>query len=175
MTNTYEPEPTGDHSTEKLITMGARIVGYVVYFYVIFVEIILMLGFFLLLFGANTSAGFTEWAYRNLDRAMKPFRGIFTPIELGTAGSNEVESVFDTSVLFAMIVYAIIGIAAHAFINWLTGRLRRIDRMEHEDRLRYENQVLREQLARRPEVVADPTPVNQPPTTPPPTTQYPTT
>jgi hypothetical protein len=61
------------------------------------VQIILIIGFFLLLFGANPSAGFTQWAYRNLDRVMEPFRGIFTPIQLGTTSGN-VEAVFDCSV-----------------------------------------------------------------------------
>jgi uncharacterized membrane protein YcjF (UPF0283 family) len=160
MTDMTNPdEPINQHSTEKAITTGARFVGYLVYFYVIFVEIILILGFFLLLFGANSSASFVQWAYRNLDRAMNPFRGIFTPIELGTAGSSEVVSVFDTSVIFAMIIYAIIGLAVHAFIQWLTARLRRIDRLTHEEQLRYENRLLREQLQRTAEATTDPTPV----------------
>lgn len=167
MTDSYELEPGSKHSAEKIITTGARIVSYLVYFYVVLVEIILILGFFLLLFGADSSASFTQWAYRNLDRAMEPFRGIFTSIELGNTGSNEVASVFDTSVLFAMIVYAIVAIAIHALIGWLTARLRRIDRLEHEERLRYENQVLREQLSQSTQA-ADPTPVTyeQPPRQP---------
>jgi hypothetical protein len=87
----------------------ARVVSYVIYFYLIVVEIILIIGFFLLLFGANPSAGFTQWAYRNLDRVMEPFRGIFTPIQLGTTSGN-VQAVFDTSVVFAMIVYGILAL-----------------------------------------------------------------
>lgn len=162
-------DPPEEHQTAKILTMAARFVGYFVYVYIIFVEIILLLGFFLLLFGANTSAGFVEWAYRNLDRAMKPFRGIFTPIELGTTNGNEVVSVFDTSVLFAMIIYGIIGIAVHAFIGWLTARLRRMEREEsaerfqYESRLQHENQLLRDQVMRAAQAPSDPTPVNMPP------------
>lgn len=70
---------------------------------------LLFLGIFLLLFGANQSAGFSEWIYRSVDRAMKLFGGLFTPIDLGTTASNDVESVFEPSVLFAMIVYGISG------------------------------------------------------------------
>jgi len=168
-TSTTSEEPPEEHQAAKIVTMAARFVGYFVYAYIIFVEIILMLGFFLLLFGANSSAGFVEWAYRNLDRAMKPFRGIFTPIELGTTNGNEVVSVFDTSVLFAMIIYGLIGIAAHAFIGWLTARLRRIEReesaerYEYETRLQHENQLLRDQLTRAISTPSDPTPVNAPP------------
>ncbi len=100
-----------------------RGVTYLVYAYVLAIEVILFLGFFLLLFGANPDAGFTEWAYRSLDRTMTPFRGIFTPIELGTTAGNEIESVFETSVLFAMIVYGLVALVVHTMISWLTHRL----------------------------------------------------
>ena len=103
---THEVQAIGPR---KIIVQLTRAVTYLVYFYLIAVEIILLLGFFLLLFGANSSASFTQWAYRNLDRVMEPFRGIFAPIELGTT-SADVQAVFDTAVLFAMIVYGIIAI-----------------------------------------------------------------
>ncbi|WP_040496612.1 YggT family protein [Ilumatobacter nonamiensis] len=165
-----QAEPPDHHQAKRVIALGARFVGYLVYFYIIVVEIFLLFGFLLLLFGANSSASFAAWIYRNLDRAMDPFRGIFTPIELGTTSGNEVQSVFDTSILFAMIVYAILAIAVHAFIHWLTVRLHKLDQAEHEDQLRYENQLLRDALARSTELPADPTPVNaqQPPRPPPP-------
>jgi hypothetical protein len=113
----------------KGFVLATRVVSYLVYFYVVVVEIILIIGFFLLLFGANPSAGFTQWAYRNLDRVMEPFRGIFTPIQLGTTSGN-VDAVFDTSVLFAMIVYLIIGLLLSALIRWLSQRLRYLDAAE---------------------------------------------
>ena len=109
----------------KAVVWIVRAISYLVYFYLIVVEIILFLGFFLLLFGANPSAGFTEWVYRNLDRVMAPFRGIFTPIELGTT-SSDVPAVFETSVVFAMIVYGIVALALSALIGWLSGRLDQI-------------------------------------------------
>ena len=105
----------------------ARAVSYLVYAYLLVVEAILLIGFLLLLFGANPSSSFVAWAYRNLDRAMKPFRGIFAPVEIGTAG-NDVEAVFDTSIMFAMIMYAIIAIAVSALIAWLTTRINKVDR-----------------------------------------------
>jgi type II secretory pathway pseudopilin PulG len=117
----------------KVILWIARLVSYFVYFYLIVVEVILLIGFFLLLFGANPTAGFTEWAYRNLDRVMDPFRGIFSPIELGTTG-NDVEATFDTSVLFAMIVYGILALVLGALISWLTARLRQIQDAEMYNR-----------------------------------------
>jgi hypothetical protein len=113
----------------KGFVLATRVISYLIYFYVIVVEIILIIGFFLLLFGANPSAGFTEWAYRNLDRVMEPFRGIFTPIQLGTTSGN-VEAVLDTSVLFAMIVYGIVAMLLGALTRWLSQRLRYLDAAE---------------------------------------------
>jgi hypothetical protein len=74
---------------------------------------------------------------------MEPFRGIFTPIELGMTQGNEVESVFETSVLFAMIIYAIVAIVVSAFASWLGKRIHRLDvedRAYHE-RMAYERQA----------------------------------
>jgi YGGT family len=115
----------------KAVLWVVRAVSYLVYFYLIVVEIILFIGFFLLLFGANPSSGFTQWAYRNLDRVMAPFRGIFTPIELGTT-SSDVAAVFDTSIVFAMIIYGIVALALSALIGWLSGRLAQIHAAEED-------------------------------------------
>jgi len=115
----------------KAVVWVVRAISYLVYFYLIVVEIILVIGFFLLLFGANPTAGFTQWAYRNLDRVMAPFRGIFTPIQLGTT-SADVPATFDTSVLFAMIIYGIVALVFSAFIGWLSGRLGQIHAAEAE-------------------------------------------
>jgi uncharacterized protein YggT (Ycf19 family) len=95
----------------------ARVLTYLVYAFVLCTLVILLLGFFLLLFGANPDVPFAEWVYRSLDRVMAPFRGLFESIQLNG------NSVFDTSVLFAMIVYGIVGIALSALIHWLTDKL----------------------------------------------------
>lgn len=124
---TTEPTPAAD--IRKAFLWVARLASYLVYFYLIVVEIILFLGFFLLLFGANADAGFADWVYRNLDRAMAPFRGIFTPINLGEV-TPEIDSVFDTSILFAMIIYGIVALLLHSLITWLSYRLRRLEDQE---------------------------------------------
>ncbi len=109
------------HSGERFTAVVARIVTYVAYVYLVLVEIILVLGFFLLLLGANPSSEFTRWAYRSLDRAMGPFRGIFEPIDLGSTGS--VSAVFDTSIIFAMVAYgvllSIVGSILHRLTRWI--------------------------------------------------------
>lgn len=115
----------------KAIVWAVRAISYLVYAYLIIVEIILVIGFFLLLFGANPTAGFTQWAYRNLERVMAPFRGIFSPIELGTTG-NDVPAIFDTSVLFAMIIYGIVALLFSVLIGWLSGRLDQIHAAQDE-------------------------------------------
>jgi len=123
----------------KVVLWIARAVSYLVYAYLVIVEIILLLGFILLLFGANPSSGFTEWVYRNLDRVMSPFRGIFTPIELGVT-SGDVPAIFETSVVFAMIIYGIVALLLSALIGWLSARLHQVDDAETEIRRRAEYQ-----------------------------------
>ncbi len=154
-----------DTNTGKRVTAAAiRVVGYLIYAYLVFVEIILFLGFFLLLFGANSSAGFVEWVYRSLDRAMRPFRGIFESIELGTTG-NEVPAVFDTSIVFAMIIYGILAIALHSLLDWLTTRIDRIDR---ENQLRAQQAAYEAAAAAavNPPVAPSAVPDTSPPATP---------
>jgi hypothetical protein len=115
----------------KAVLWVVRAVSYLLYFYLIVVEIILFIGFFLLLFGANPDSGFTQWAYRNLEQVMAPFRGIFTPIQLGTTASG-VPAIFATSVLFAMIIYGIVVLVLSAIIGWLSRRLMQIHAAEED-------------------------------------------
>jgi len=158
----------------KAIVWVVRALSYLVYFYLIVVEIVLFIGFFLLLFGANPSAGFTQWAYRNLDRVMAPFRGIFTPIQLGTT-TADVQATFDTSVLFAMIIYGIVALVFSAFIGWLSGRLGQIYSAEAEIEREAEvaaqqaaAQAAAQQAAVPPATATTATPTAQGPATPPP-------
>ena len=129
------------HGGQRLMLVIARAITYFMYAYLVVVEIILFLGFLLLLFGANPSSGFVEWWYRNLDRVMEPFRGIFSPIELGMTG-NDVEAVFETSVLFAMVIYGIVALLVSGLTSWLSTRIRRIDieDRQYHQRLAWERQ-----------------------------------
>ena len=106
------------HDSRSLtLVRVARALTYFVYAFTLIALVILTLGFFLLLFGANPEAGFTEFVYRSLDRVMAPFRGIFESIDLSG------NSVLDTSVLFAMIVYGIAGMFLSAAVDWLSERV----------------------------------------------------
>ena len=109
-------EPT-DREPQLWLLRVAKAVVVLVYAFVLINLVLLILGFFLRLFGASTDAEFTRWVYRNVDRIMEPFRGMFPSHALSD------QSVLDVSLLFAMIVYAILGIALHALIVWLTGKI----------------------------------------------------
>jgi uncharacterized protein YggT (Ycf19 family) len=107
----------------KLIVVRvARAIVWFIYAVVVLELVLLTLAFFLRLFGASTEAGFTQWVYRSVDRAMQPFRGIFPAQEIGEA------SVLDFSLLFAMIVYSILAMALHALVSWLATQVRRLSR-----------------------------------------------
>jgi uncharacterized protein YggT (Ycf19 family) len=99
------------------VVWSARALTYLVYAFVISALVILVFGFFLLLFGANPDAPFAEWVYRALTRVMAPFRGLFEPVQL------DGRSVLDVSILFAMIVYGTAALALNALIDWLTARI----------------------------------------------------
>jgi uncharacterized protein YggT (Ycf19 family) len=114
--------PTGD--ARLWILRVAK--GVVVFIYVVVILdlMVLSLGFVLRLFGASTDASFTRWVYRNVERIMEPFRGMF-PSHPVTG-----ESVIDFSLLFAMIVYACVGIALHAAVVWLAAKITEIQRRD---------------------------------------------
>jgi hypothetical protein len=104
-------------TTLPSIEKVARAVVYLLYFFVLLALVILTLGFLLLVLGANPDAAFAEWTYRSLDKVMAPFRGLFEPVDLSG------RSVLDPSIIFAMVVYAILGMALRALIDWLTYRM----------------------------------------------------
>jgi hypothetical protein len=114
-------------SQRRTVAVIGKIVSYLALFWAIANIIILSIGFVLLLFGANPTAGFTQWAYRNLDRVMYPFRGIFEPVDVGTVGSG-VEAVFESSIVFAMIVYLIVILVLQSLVNWILYRIQLLDR-----------------------------------------------
>ena len=141
------------HPVRRAALWLSRGISYVAYAYLMIVEIILFLGFLLLLLGANPSSSFVDWVYRSMDRAMRPFRGIFEPIEIGVTQAD-VPSIFETSVVFAMIVYAILALVIHSLAEWLNGRLLRLDREDEEYR---RQQLVNQTLAADPVFPTTPT------------------
>src|SRR4029077_11766285 len=98
-----------------------RALLWLIYAWVIITLVLLLLAFILLLFGADPSAGFVQWVYRSTERAMAPSRGIFEPIVLSD------QSVLDTSVLFAMIVYGFVAIGLRLGLDWVTRKLHAVE------------------------------------------------
>ena len=112
-----------DFKDPKEVTVWlTRAIAYVAYAFLLISEFLLLQGFLLRLFGANPDSDYVQWAYRSLERVMAPFRGMFTPIEL------DGNSVLDTSILFAMVMYGIALLAVRALLDWLTYRLMRLER-----------------------------------------------
>jgi uncharacterized protein YggT (Ycf19 family) len=112
------------------LTVGTitKVLLWLVYVWVIVDLVLLFLAFILRLLGANPDAGFTEWVYRSVQRVMAPFRGIFEPIALTD------ESVLDTSLLFAMIIYGLVALFLRAGIDWLSAYVARHRRqLEQEE------------------------------------------
>jgi len=133
-------EPTENPPQLWLLRVSKAVVV-LVYAFVLIDLVLLTLGFFLRLFGASTDASFTRWVYRNVDRVMEPFRGMFP-----TKAVTE-HSVLDTSLLFAMIVYAIIGIALHALVDWLTGKI--VEQRRRQERAARQQYLADQELARQ--------------------------
>jgi len=111
-----QTEPASQDAKYWLLR-ATKVVVVFIYVVVLVNLVLLVLGFFLQLLGASTDAEFTRWVYRNVERVMEPFRGMFP----SQAVSDQ--SVLDVSLLFAMVVYAILGIALNALVAWLTEKL----------------------------------------------------
>jgi uncharacterized protein YggT (Ycf19 family) len=109
-------QPQGTSTTLWLLRIARWLVLFA-YAIAIIALVVLTIAFFLHLFGASTSAPFVQWIYRSEDRFMKPFRGIFPPVEVSE------QSVLDVSVLFAILMYGLFAVAIHALVEWLTRKL----------------------------------------------------
>jgi uncharacterized protein YggT (Ycf19 family) len=113
------------------VTVGTIAKGllWFIYAWVIVSLVLLFLAFILQLFGANPDAGIAQWVYRSVERTMAPFRGLFEPVTFGE------QSVLDTSLLFAMVVYGLVALFLKAAIDWVTDRVRqRRQRLDDEAR-----------------------------------------
>lgn len=79
-----------------------RRIANITYFILAVLEVILLLRLFLRLLGANEASGFVSFLYSLSHIFVAPFNGIFNDQALG-------RSVFETSTLIAMIVYALLA------------------------------------------------------------------
>lgn len=72
------------------------------------------LGVVLQALGASPDAGFAEWAYRNQDRLMGPFEGIFDDEAV-----SDSDAVIDVSGVFAVVCYAALLIPLGMGLGWI--------------------------------------------------------
>jgi len=112
--------------TDSKLTMIkiARVITYVVYGFTLLAVLFLTLAFFLLLFGANPDVGFVQYVAKVAGQFLEPFRGIF-PLQQLTATSY-----FSPSILFAIIMYLVFGLAVNALVSYLNVLMQR-----HQDEL----------------------------------------
>jgi uncharacterized protein YggT (Ycf19 family) len=96
---------------------AARVVVAVVYAVVFAYVVILGIAFVLLLLGASPTASFAEWIYRASTRIMQPFRGLFPQQEING------NSIFDASLLFAIVIYSMLAVLLHGVVDWMSARI----------------------------------------------------
>ena len=90
-----------DSSVDSKIT-AQNVISYIVGI----IETLLAIRFVLKLFGANSASGFVHFIYSVTNILTMPFDRIFG---VTTAVTGETRSVFEPSILVAMVVYALIG------------------------------------------------------------------
>ncbi len=110
-----EPHQTAPHPLRRAF----RLIATVIFFYVMLLEVVLAVGFVCVLVGIDPSTWFVDLVYRVVERTMQPFRGLFTAIEFGTGSSDDVQPTIEGSIVFAMIAYGIVALAANDLAEWL--------------------------------------------------------
>jgi uncharacterized protein YggT (Ycf19 family) len=101
------------------LTVGsvAKVLLWFVYAWLLVNLALLLMAFTLRLLGANPTASFVDWVYRSVARTMAPFRGMFEPLALSD------QSVLDTSLLFAAIIYSLAALLLRSAIDWVSDRM----------------------------------------------------
>jgi hypothetical protein len=117
-----------------------------------FIEAVLVLGFFLKLFGANPTAQFVRWAYRSLDRLMAPFDGVFGTVDIGRTNA-QVPAIFDPSILLAMVIYGIVLVAIHAVLEWIVDRVDRAEAQHQQIQRQQQFDEIAGSYSARPDVM----------------------
>ncbi len=106
---------------EEIETPGylkiSKIVIWFLYFYILLGIISLAFRTFLVLFGADRTAGFYKLVDGISSDYLQPFRGIFPPKPVSQTGY------LDISALFAILVYLILLWGLHSLINYVQDKI----------------------------------------------------
>lgn len=95
----------------------SKIAVWLMYFWVIIGIVSLALRVFLLAFSANMNVGFSQFVLNVSDDYLEPFRGIFTPAQVGETGY------LDVSAIFAIIVYMFVAWGFSALVGFIQNKI----------------------------------------------------
>lgn len=119
----------------------SKIVVWFLYFYILLGIISLVFRTFLVLFGADRTAGFYKLVDNISHDYLQPFRGIFPPRPVGETGY------LDVSALFAILVYLFVLWGLHSLIYYVQNKID-ISRIHQEKELAAIKQTERSPQAR---------------------------
>jgi uncharacterized protein YggT (Ycf19 family) len=142
--------------TKRWILWVSKLVVLVIYAVLLAYVVIAGMAFVLKLLGANPASDFADWVYRAADSVTEPFRGIFPTHEVSD------NSVFDASLLFAVVVYTVLAVVLHAVIDWLSRMIAGVDRAKEREERQAVLEQSRAALGYDPTAVANVTPGGAP-------------
>lgn len=108
------------HASSKE-SSGLQTVGFLVYFILGALEVLLAFRFFFKLLGASASSGFVSAIYDFSQVFIWPFEGIF---RRGTTEGVETVAVFEPATLVAIVVYAVLAWGVVKLVQILSGEQR---------------------------------------------------
>jgi uncharacterized protein YggT (Ycf19 family) len=92
----------------------AKLLTLLIYLFFIVATLFLIIGFFLLLFGANPDTPFVKFVYHFAALFLQPFRGIFPGHQISD------RSYFSGAALFAITMYGIGALGLNSLITYIT-------------------------------------------------------
>lgn len=116
----------------------SKVISWFMYFWVMIGVISLGFRVFLLLFSANTGAGFYNFVMNVSNDYMNPFRGLFNLREVGETGY------LDISALFAIIIYLLLAWGFKSLIEYVETK---IEMNKREQKMQLLNKELKQSLS----------------------------
>lgn len=107
----------------------SQVIAWLMYAWTTFGVMMLSLRVFLLAAGADLDNSFARFVMNVSADYLQPFRGIFSPTQLGDTGY------LDVSAIFAAIVYLFIGWGFHALINYIQHKIDSTIYAQQQERL----------------------------------------
>jgi uncharacterized protein YggT (Ycf19 family) len=109
----------------------AKLLTLLIYLFFIVATLFLIIGFFLLLFGANPDTPFVKFVYHFAALFLQPFRGIFPGHQISD------RSYFSGAALFAITMYGIGALGLNSLITYIT--LKQTKHQQELDKIQQQN------------------------------------